>query len=45
MSRWHHRTQTDIYRALAVQEYGRDGVDALDYLADRSRADTFEVPR
>lgn len=43
MSRWHWSTETDIWKALAVQEYGRDGVDATDYLAHRSRADTFEV--
>jgi hypothetical protein len=43
MSRWSHVTETDIWKALAVQKYGRDGVDATDYLAHRSRADPFEV--
>lgn len=30
-------------RALIVQEFGRDGVDALDYLAHTSERDSFEV--
>jgi len=34
-----------IARALLVQEFGPDDVDALDYLADQSRADPFEVER
>jgi len=37
--------ETRIARALLVQEFGPDGVDALDYLADQSRADPFEVGR
>jgi hypothetical protein len=32
-----------IARALVVQEHGRDDVDALDYIADRSRADPSQV--
>jgi hypothetical protein len=30
-------------RALIVGEFGRDGVDALDYLAHTSERDSFEV--
>jgi len=45
MSRHHWITERDIYRALVVQEHGREGVDAIDYLADRSPADSFEVAR
>jgi len=39
MSRYDHSDEADIYRALVVQEFGADGVDALDYLRDQSRAD------
>jgi len=34
-----------INAALIVQEFGPGDVDALDYLADQSRADPFEVER
>lgn len=34
-----------VRRALIVQAYGPDGVDALDYLAHTSRADPAEVDR
>jgi len=46
MSRW--STDSDeleqrIAAALIVQEYGRDGVGALDHLAHTSSRDSFRV--
>jgi hypothetical protein len=37
--------ETRIARALLVQEYHPDDITALEYLADQSRADPFEVER
>jgi len=39
MGRYDHSDDRDIYRALVVQEFGADDVNALDYLQSQSRAD------
>jgi hypothetical protein len=39
MSRYSHADERDLYRGLVVQEFGRGGVDVLEYLARRSPAD------
>jgi hypothetical protein len=39
MSTWSDADETTIWRAVVVQERGREDVDALDYLRERSRAD------
>lgn len=39
-SRTGEQSRTRIARALIVQEFGPDDVDALDYLGQTSRADT-----
>jgi hypothetical protein len=43
MSR-HGAAESDIYRALVVDEHGRRGVSALDYLQRQSRADDGRDP-
>jgi len=43
MSRYDHTDVQDIMQAIVVQEFGRDDVDALDFLAHRSRADTTNL--
>jgi len=44
MGRYDHADERDIWRALVVQKYGPDEVDALDYLAAQSRADDGRDP-
>ncbi|MFW6434867.1 MAG: hypothetical protein ACOCY1_00655 [Halovenus sp.] len=45
MSRYHHADERDLYRGLVVDEFGPEHVDLLDYLAHRSPADSYEIPR
>lgn len=44
MSSHHRDDDTHIWQALVVQEFGDDDVDALDYLAETSRADDGRDP-
>jgi len=46
MSRWStdpEELEQRIARALIVQEHGRDGVDAFDYLAHTSSRDPAQI--
>lgn len=43
MGRYSHLEERDLWRGLVVQEFHPEDVDALDWIAHESRADTTEI--